>query len=105
MSLNSPRLLFATTCYFFGESGDLYVLKLRDLSKITFVGRSNFGKSSLINALFNQKNLLRTLQTSGRTQEINFFKLGDTALCGLGRRVVVFIVVVVAVLCAEQPFP
>lgn len=80
MSRNSPRLLFAKTCEFVGGSGDPSVLRLPDLPEIAFVGRSNVGKSSLINALFNRKNLARTSRTPGRTQEINFFKLGDAAL-------------------------
>lgn len=47
------------------------------LSEIAFAGRSNVGKSSLINALTERKNLARTSNTPGRTQELNFFKLGD----------------------------
>ena len=43
--------------------------------EIAFAGRSNVGKSSLINALTNQKGLARTSNTPGRTQELNFFML------------------------------
>ncbi len=46
-------------------------------SEVCFIGRSNVGKSSLINALFNRKNLARTSKTPGRTQELNFFSLGE----------------------------
>lgn len=44
------------------------------LPEIVFIGRSNVGKSSLINSLCNRKNLARTSQTPGKTQTINFYK-------------------------------
>lgn len=47
-----------------------------DRIEVCFAGRSNVGKSSLINALTNRKGLARTSNTPGRTQEINFFELG-----------------------------
>ena len=48
----------------------------RDASpQIAFAGRSNVGKSSLINSLVNRKNLARTSRTPGRTQTINFFRI------------------------------
>ena len=49
-----------------------------DLPEIAFSGRSNVGKSSLINALVNRKNLVRTSSTPGRTQLINFFDVNGT---------------------------
>ncbi len=47
------------------------------LPEIAFAGRSNVGKSSLINTLLNRKKLARTSNTPGRTQEINFFRVND----------------------------
>ncbi len=46
------------------------------LPEITFAGRSNVGKSSLINAIVNRRDLARTSQTPGRTQQLNFFDIG-----------------------------
>ncbi len=48
-----------------------------DVPEVAFAGRSNVGKSSLINALLNRKRLARTSVTPGRTQEINFFRVND----------------------------
>lgn len=50
-----------------------------DRPEIAFAGRSNVGKSSLINALCNRKNLARTSNTPGRTREINYFTIGEEA--------------------------
>ena len=46
--------------------------------QIVFAGRSNVGKSSLINVIVNRKNLARTSSTPGRTQSINFFRVGKS---------------------------
>jgi GTP-binding protein len=45
--------------------------------ELAFVGRSNVGKSSLINSLLNRRKLVKTSQTPGKTQEINFFKINN----------------------------
>lgn len=49
-----------------------------DLPEMAFAGRSNVGKSSLINCLVQRKKLVRTSRTPGRTQLINFFKINNT---------------------------
>jgi GTP-binding protein len=49
-----------------------------NLPQIAFAGRSNVGKSSLINSLLNRKNLAKTSRTPGRTQLVNFFKINET---------------------------
>lgn len=51
-----------------------------DRIEIAFAGRSNVGKSSLINALTNQKNLARASGEPGRTRELNFFEVADSDL-------------------------
>ncbi len=69
--------LFAGACDFVWGTGDINSLPPASLPEIAFVGRSNAGKSSLINALTNRKTLARVSHTPGRTREINFFKLAD----------------------------
>jgi GTP-binding protein len=49
---------------------------LEELAEVAFVGRSNVGKSSLLNRLLNQRGLARVSRTPGRTREINFFQVG-----------------------------
>ncbi|MEM1410238.1 MAG: ribosome biogenesis GTP-binding protein YihA/YsxC [Pseudomonadota bacterium] len=55
---------------------DIAGLPDMDMGEFAFAGRSNVGKSSLLNALMNRKGLARTSNTPGRTQEINFFDIG-----------------------------
>jgi len=50
------------------------------LPEFAFAGRSNVGKSSLINSLLNRKKLVKTSSTPGKTQEINFFKINDALM-------------------------
>jgi GTP-binding protein len=71
------RLLFAAPCEFIWGTADIDNLPPADLPEAAFVGRSNAGKSSLINALTNRNHLARVSHTPGRTREINFFRLGE----------------------------
>ncbi len=68
--------LFAGPCDFMLGVAHLEQLPDADTPEIAFAGRSNVGKSSLINALLNRKDLARTSNTPGRTQQLNFFDLG-----------------------------
>lgn len=70
------RWLFSQTCTFVIGAVKLDDLPENEFTEIAFAGRSNVGKSSLINALTNHKNLARTSNTPGRTQQLNFFELG-----------------------------
>ena len=71
------RLLFAGPVDFLKGVVAMSGLPSADRLEVCFAGRSNVGKSSLINALTNRKNLARASNTPGRTQEINFFLLGE----------------------------
>jgi GTP-binding protein len=71
----AARKLFAGSCDFVWGTADINSLPPQGLPEIAFVGRSNVGKSSLINALTNRKTLARVSHTPGRTQQINFFDL------------------------------
>ncbi len=71
------RLLFAGPVDFIRGVVAMSGLPPADRLEVCFAGRSNVGKSSLINALTGRKNLARSSNTPGRTQEINFFALGE----------------------------
>lgn len=80
MRLSKPmqpsEKLFRQSCEFIAGVSNKDALPEFDLPEIAFVGRSNVGKSSLINALTFRKSLARTSHTPGRTQQLNFFNLG-----------------------------
>ena len=71
------RWLFAQECQFIFGAADIGALPPGDLPEVAFAGRSNVGKSSLLNALTNRRSLARTSHTPGRTQQLNFFVLGQ----------------------------
>jgi len=79
-ALETGRLLFARECSFLRGVVKLGDLPPPALPEIAFAGRSNVGKSSLLNALTGRKSLARTSNTPGRTREINFFDLGGALL-------------------------
>ena len=74
-ALEEGRLLFAKECTFISGIASLDSLPPSGLNEIAFAGRSNVGKSSLLNALTGRNRLARVSQTPGRTRQINFFDL------------------------------
>ncbi len=75
--LEPGRLLFAGPCEFIFASAKSSDLPPIGPPEIAFAGRSNVGKSTLLNALTNRKTLARVSNTPGRTQQLNFFALGE----------------------------
>lgn len=81
--LERGRLLFRAPCEFLLGAASLIQLPEPNAVEVAFAGRSNVGKSSLLNALTGRNNLARTSNTPGRTQQLNFFFLGDRKKDGL----------------------
>jgi len=75
--LEAARRLFVGPVAFLKSAPDLRFLPDADLPEVAFAGRSNVGKSSLLNALTNRAALARTSNTPGRTQELNFFDVAQ----------------------------
>ncbi|WP_020179489.1 ribosome biogenesis GTP-binding protein YihA/YsxC [Methylopila sp. M107] len=73
------RKLFAGPCDFVKSCAKLEQLPEMDRAEIAFAGRSNVGKSTLVNALTGRKTLAKTSNTPGRTQMLNYFALGTPA--------------------------
>jgi GTP-binding protein len=71
------RKLFAGPIAFLKSAPELQFLPDAEVPEVAFAGRSNVGKSSLLNALTNRNGLARTSNTPGRTQELNFFDVGE----------------------------
>ena len=76
-NLMTLEKIFTNKCDFIGGTENLSWLPPSELPEIAFAGRSNVGKSSLINALTARNKLARTSNTPGRTQQLNFFNIGD----------------------------
>ena len=74
-ALENGRKLFLRPCEFIAGAGAIGQLPAMDAPEVAFAGRSNVGKSSLINSLTGRRTLARTSQTPGRTRQLNFFDL------------------------------
>ena len=77
------RKLFVGPVAFLKSAPGLQFLPDPTVPEIAFAGRSNVGKSSLLNALTNRKSLARTSNTPGRTRELNFFEVGEPLILRL----------------------
>lgn len=72
--------LFSKPCQFIAGAATLESLPPVSHAEIAFAGRSNVGKSSLVNALVGQKTLAKTSQNPGHTKQLNFFLLADALM-------------------------
>jgi GTP-binding protein len=77
VEIEAARVLFARNCEFVMGAATMEGLPGPDLPEVAFAGRSNVGKSSLINALVNRHRLARASTEPGRTREVNFFLLDE----------------------------
>jgi GTP-binding protein len=74
------RKLFAGPCDFVAGAASIGALPQPELPEVAFVGRSNVGKSTLVNALTGRRTLARVSHTPGATKQINFFRLGNACM-------------------------
>lgn len=74
--MNAELNFFRQPCQFIAGAATIEALPPTDRPEVAFIGRSNVGKSSLVNALVGQKALARTSQNPGATQQLNFFHVG-----------------------------
>ena len=75
IEIEKARKLFSGECQFIAAALKANAIPLEECNEIAFAGRSNVGKSSLVNALTNRKTLARTSKTPGRTRQLIFFEL------------------------------
>ena len=75
VEIEKARKLFSGECKFIAAALNSNAVPDEECYEIAFAGRSNVGKSSLVNALTNRKTLARTSQTPGRTRQLIFFEL------------------------------
>jgi GTP-binding protein len=75
--IEAARVLFAQPCLFMMGAVKMDGMPAADFPEVAFAGRSNVGKSSLINGLVNQNHLARASNSPGRTREVNFFVLAE----------------------------
>ncbi|MBY0407799.1 MAG: ribosome biogenesis GTP-binding protein YihA/YsxC [Rickettsiales bacterium] len=76
-TISAAHALFRLPCEFIAGAATEESLPPVSLPEVAFIGRSNVGKSSLVNALVERKSLARTSQNPGATKQLNFFNLGD----------------------------
>ena len=75
LEIEKARKIFSGECKFIAAALDTNAIPSEEGNEVAFAGRSNVGKSTLVNAITNRKTLARTSQTPGRTKQLIFFDL------------------------------